>query len=66
MSIRYDKVTIHMEYSEDFSAPAPGMQGRRNVTWAFLPIDKKAERIATLIRWNAEDVAEEPVTLASM
>jgi hypothetical protein len=59
MSLRYDRVTISMEYSADFSAPAPGMQGRRNVTWAFLPIDKKAERLATLLRWNAEDAAED-------
>ena len=55
MSRRYDRVTIHAEYTEDFSAPAPGMQGKRALTWAFLPIDKREERINTLLRWYEED-----------
>lgn len=55
MSRRYDRIAISMEYSEDFSSPAPGMQGRRNVTWAFLPIAEKEERLRTLYRWYEED-----------
>lgn len=63
MSRRYDRVTIHAEYQEDFSSPTPGMQGKRAITWAFLPIDKKAERLAILWRWWAEDNTPESVNL---
>jgi len=67
VGIRYDRVTIRMEFSDDFSSPAPGMSPRNEVTWAFVVTDKMAERIRTLVKWNWEDsVSGEPMRLDMM
>ena len=52
MSVRYDRVSIRMDYSEDFG---PANPRNANVSWQFLPIDKRQERLATLLRWWHED-----------
>lgn len=56
MSRRYDKIVVRMEYTEDFSSAAPGMwAGGKHLSWQFLPLDTREERIATLLRWWHED-----------
>ena len=56
MSRRYDKVTIRVDYTEDFAPVAAGKwAGGLNISWQFLPIDTREERLATLLRWWNED-----------
>lgn len=54
MSRRYDLVQIRIPYSEDF-AGTPGHWADRALSWQFLPIDTRAERLKVLLRWWAED-----------
>lgn len=52
MSVRYDRIAIRMEYTDDFgSLPS----SKSAVTWQFLPIDKREARLAILLKWWHED-----------
>jgi len=56
VSRRYDRVSIRMDYSEDFAPVANGTWGGGlNLSWQFLPIDKREDRLAVLLRWWTED-----------
>jgi len=59
LSVRYDRVTIRMEYTEDFSSPAPGRPGADHITWAFVVTPDKLDRIRTLVAWNHEDTPKD-------
>lgn len=64
MGLRYDKVSLRLDYTDDFSAAAPGMwAGGKHLSWQFLPIDKREERLITLLRWWNEDNTPESVNL---
>lgn len=53
-----------MDYTEDFAPVANGTWGGGlNLSWQFLPIDKREERIATLLRWWHEDNTPTEVNL---
>ncbi len=56
MSRRYDKVSIRLDYTEDFAPVAAGQwAGGLNLSWQFLPIDTREERLAILLKWWRED-----------
>lgn len=64
MSRRYDRIAIRMDYSEDFAPVASGTWGGGlNLSWQFIPIDKREERLQTLIRWWHEDNTPASVNL---